>query len=130
MLRLHVHIEAVLVACHIVAMLTLLRWQSAALEAQVSPQILFVRVGLVAARTNVLRAGQQWRLRGMLQRCGNIVQRCNRLHSQRPGVLYNRITEKENRLIVVSKALKRKQTKTKTNETVDRNEVDDMRVFS
>lgn len=84
MLRPHMHVEAVFVACHIVAMLALLCRQSAALEAQVTPEIFFVRVGLVATRTGV-HTSLGWRLGYMLlllllQRGCYLVQRCYRFY--------------------------------------------------
>lgn len=85
MLCLHMHIETVLVACHIVAMLALLSRQSATLETQMSPQILLIGVGFIATRTCVHTWLRWRRLHRMLQHY--LVERGNRFHSQRPSRL-------------------------------------------
>lgn len=76
MLRLQVHVQAMLVAGHIGAMPALLRGQVTALVAQVPGEILLVGVGLVAARTNMRTT-----------RGRNIIQRGDRLYGYGPGVL-------------------------------------------
>lgn len=75
MLGLGVHVEAVLVAGHVGAVLALLGGQPAALVAQMARQVLLVGVGLLAARADV-RA-----VRGH-----HVVQRGHRLNGQRPGL--------------------------------------------
>lgn len=75
MLRLDVHIKTMLVARHVGTMSALLRGQLTTLVSKMPGEILFVRVGLLAAWTNVRVV--RWR---------DIVQRGDRFHGYRPGV--------------------------------------------